>query len=253
VHLLLQIGLAVLTSLIAWLLTLKVRDRFRDRHWFYHLLLFVAMFGAAYLILARIQAASVRPLSIEKLPQQPTAADGATNGAAAANVNASPEQRFVQKYIGFAGQGQRSPGQWAIVLRDENNSAQNELTGAVGGVLTRTGYKVAPVFRPEVFQDDAYRELYSANSSLLQQLQPFCDGVIAGEFKTKSFTDADMEGLVTARVMLDVRVFLTKSGTLKSHFQISSKGGGFSQETAQAQASERLAQQLKERLLRELQ
>ncbi len=174
-------------------------------------------------------------------------------GRSATAESPTPEDSFIKRFLGVPAGGSGKATKWAVVLRKGDGPAQSQLTEAIAETLSSKGYKVVPVFRPDVYYDPGFRQLFNADSSLLRKLGGSCAGVFVGEVKEASSTDDSMQGLVTTRLTLDARVFLTDPGILKTAFQISEKGGGFSQATSQAQAGEHLAQKLKERLLRELQ
>jgi len=78
-------------------------------------------------------------------------------------------------------------------------------------------------FRPGILEDNAFKQIYLADSSLLRKLQPVCEGVIAGQARETFSIDTEMQGFTTARLTLSVRIFLTASGALKSEFELSSR------------------------------
>ena len=251
-----EFWISVLASVFAYLLTLRVGDWLKKRHWFWHLGLLIVVFGLAWFALSEIQRVHLQVDGSSNTgpgtARPPNTPDGPGVGTTP-KVELSPEDRFIKKYVGAPTQHPRLAGQWAVVLKLDDAPAPGGLASAVAEVFARKGYTIAPVFRREIFQDDGYQQLYSADASLLNKLQAICDGIVVGDIKKTSSIDANQQGLVTSRLTLNTRVFVTKANTLKGEFEIFATGGGFSQETAQAQASERLAQELRTRLLLELQ
>ena len=263
-HIIVEFGLAIVSSLIASLLMVRANRRLQ-RSWRVFFLSFgLALVAAALLIIWRANRSpnssllassgsasnSVATEADRRRTELPPATDG---GRSATEESPTPEASFIKTFLAVPAGGSAKATNWAVVLRNGDGLAQSQLTEAIAETLSSKSYKVVPVFRPDIYYDPGFRQLFNADSSLLQKLGGSCAGVFVGEVKEASSTDDSMQGLVTTRLTLDARVFLTDPAILKTAFQISEKGGGFSQSTSQAQAGERLAQKLRERLLRELQ
>jgi hypothetical protein len=252
---LLHLGFAVVGSLIAYLSTVKLNDSFAKRPWGVHAFVFLCMVAVGYFTLARIRVLeTVDHEALSERPSNKTVNAGVPIEAARpeAKLHSNPEDVFVNRYVAAPARADPAKTQWAVVLAEGRSSAPNALSGAATEALAEKGYAVVPVFRPAILEDNGYRQLYGADSALMERLRKFCGGIIVGRVEQTSSTDTDLHGLITVRLTLGARVFLTTPGTLKTEFQVSAKGGGFTQETAQAQANDRLAQELKGRLLQEL-
>jgi hypothetical protein len=254
-----EVGVSVLANLAAWFLTVRVTPWLQAKSWRFHLLLLGAMLGATAAIMAAAKrtapSAQVVPvIAPSNTPGEQVPVPQSESIPAPHRVESktrqplSPEDTFTEEYVGSRAGGPGTARQWAVVLRKGEAPASSELIGAIAKALSKKGYNVAPVFRPDIFHEQGYRQLFGADSSLLGKLEGTCSGVIAGEVKETSSTDENIAGLVTARLTLDAHVFLTKPPILKMAFQISEKGAGFSEEAAEAQANERLARALQERL-----
>jgi hypothetical protein len=252
---LLHLGFAVVGSLIAYLSTAKLNDWFAKRSWGVHAFVFLCMVTVGYFTLARIGVLeTIDHAALSERPSNKTVNAGAPVEATKpeTKLHSSPEDIFVNRYVAAPAGGDPTNTQWAVVLAEGRSSAPNALNGAAHEALAEKGYGVVPVFRPAILEDSGYRQLYAADSALMERLRNFCGGIIVGRIERTSSTDTDLQGLITVRLTLGARLFLTTPGMLKTEFQVSAKGGGFTQETAQAQANERLAHELKGRLLQEL-
>ena len=245
----LNFGLSVLASVIAWLLTLKIGESIRHKSWKWHLLLLAVLFALAFLALT---AARKVPDYTDTSPRSLADRNVPSSAPVGATSESKPEDIFAKTYIGSSKAGKSGIKRWAVVLKEKNGPAASELTGAAVAAFTRKDFSVVPIFRSQIFQDVPYRQLYYADSALLGRLQQACDGFVIGEAERTFSTDAENQGLVTSRLTINIRIFVTESKSLKSEFQISEKGAGFSNETAEAQVNGRAAAELKERLLKEV-
>ena len=250
-----EFGLSILANLIVWLLTARVSDWFRAQSWRVHVPLIGATIGATILVVALIRAPKV-PVG-ETYNTPPNASIAPDNGEGLSHEKtestrlATPEDRFIQEYLGAPGDSSLADRSWAVVLREGETPAPSQLIGAVAEALNAKAYKVVPVFRAEIFKDAGYGQLFGADSSLLEKLKRHCHGVIIGELTGEYSTNEGLQSVVTARLALNARVYQTEPPQEKA-FHISEKGGGFSRETALAQAADRLAQKLRERILEEV-
>jgi hypothetical protein len=225
-----EAAISLLVNTLAWLLTLTFNDRVKSWWWVKKFMLFLALFGLTCLLLA------ARAHWIQKDETVKQIKDPLTTGF----CNSSQDSAALRS--------------WVVVLRDHNARAPSALTGAAVDALKEAGFTAVSAFGADIFRDPDYRHLYMADSALLRNMQRNCDGLIVGEITERSAPEPnpDLQGLITSRLDLTVRVFLTKSGALKSEFHISSRASGFSHEKAEERASTELGHEMKKRLATEL-
>lgn len=256
--LLIEFGISFLGSILAWLFTVKLGKTIADKPWKWHLRSFIAVFAIIFLgvflfgkkLVAINEVPKPGPGKGQTPPQDP-------GGNPPPPVKPTPapvtlEDNFIRDYVAAGSKSAGPKGRWAVVLREGEAPAPAEITGAVAEALAAKGYKVAPIFQPAIFHDRGYTELYGATSALLQRLDQTCDGIIVGEVKRTFSTDDAMQNLVTARMNLSLRILKIKPGVVSADLPISTRGGGFSQEAAGAQANRRAAESLKQALSSQL-
>lgn len=259
--LLIEFGISFLGSILAWLFTVKLGKTIADKPWKWHLRSFIAVFAIIFL---GVFLFGKKLVAINEVPK-PGSGKGQTppqnpggnplppvKPMPAATALATPEENFIRNYVAAGSKSVGPRGLWAVVLREGEQPAPPEITGAVVDALGAKGYKVTPIFQPAIFHDAGYTELYGATSALLQRLDQACDGIIVGEVKRIFSTDDPMQNPVTARMNLNLRIMKTKPGVVTVDLPISARGGGFSKETAGAQASSRAAEALKQTLSSQL-
>lgn len=256
-QIILNLAFAVLGSLIAWASTAWLNDRFKRQPGWVHVSVVACLASIWFLVAVRIETPTSRISKPSVVVKQPVAAEDKNSEQTGGErnpptQNRGPEDVFLARYVNTVPL-KRAAGQWAVVIVDNNFVISGALSGAIVKELTAKGDKSVPVFRGSILSNIGYKELYNADSALLQKLHNFCDGIIVARLEETTAADDTVQGLVTVRQTLNVRVFLTKSGVIAGDFQISEKGGGFSQETARNQAIERIAERLRARLRNEIQ
>jgi hypothetical protein len=164
----------------------------------------------------------------------------------------SPEGAFWNKYVDAKAQRRNATGSWSVVLAQQGQPASSEVSGAVVEVLKQKGREAILIFRPNIFEGPGFRELYQADPTLLKKLRNLCEGLVVGEVSEDNSTDPDLQGLITVEVALRLRIFSTNTGAVTTEFAINGRGAGFSLQEAKRQATQRLAEALKQHLQQDI-
>ena len=160
---------------------------------------------------------------------------------------------YVDRYVDRS--VERVPGvkQWALLIIDADDQTLPPLTTMAREALTTKGASLVPVFRP-LFEREMAGQLYRGDPSLARRLSldRYCDGVILGKVSGETSQDANMQGMITARLSVSIRLVSASSGSIQTEFRVDEKGGGFSIQAAKTKAAERAARAVRDRLLQVL-
>jgi hypothetical protein len=257
--LLAEFSISLVTSLLAAGLTAKQTKWLDNRPAYWHVGLILLYLGLVLLVLVLID------LTGNTVKNSPHSSEESSKTATAApNANGNTPRQISKPAIEDSQQNfrrdthvnaKRLANRWGILLRGSSGFVPHNLIGAALGAIRDRGYITAPpTCRPAVSNLNPQTDLSLLSPSSLRALEPVCDGFIAGDVKLKftAETDPSLQGLITAIATIGVRIFSTTSASLVGEFELSGRGGGFSQEAATTQASDRLAVDLRTRLIREL-
>lgn len=251
---LLQFGSSVGASILAWALTLKVTEWLGKKTW-RHLALVVTVFA--------LTLWAFRLLSIaDSGPSEPSAhtADSAKKDQEYPNaltpdkaiiITAKSKEDFNLSHLDQTVKSRQPTNRWAILLRRASGSVPSDLVGAVVSAIRENGREASML--DELPADLRTRMTSGQIDALsLERMKAAFDGVIVGDVKIESGPDDETEGLVTARLSISVQVFSTRSAAMIDSFELEERGGGFSEKTAETQATQRLAAAIRTRLATEI-
>jgi hypothetical protein len=161
----------------------------------------------------------------------------------------SAEDVFLEKYVvqQKTELGRSTP--WAVLIGGHDETDFPELNSSASDVLHQKGYRTASIFRPTLIRDHGLDDVYSGDGMLSRKLAPYCAGIVVGKVSSETVKNADLEGIFTTRLSLNVRIISTASASVEGQFRVEENGAGYTQKEAESNAEERLAKKLKDRLL----
>ncbi len=149
---------------------------------------------------------------------------------------------YISRYVARPLERAAGLQQWAVLIVDERGETSPGLTQIAGDALARKGWKGVSIFRQALISDHLYEELFRGDRQLITKLDlpSVCDRLLLGKLLTTSAADPVMQGLVSGRLSLHVRLISTRSGQVQRETRLEGKGGGLSADAAESQAVERL-------------
>jgi hypothetical protein len=254
----LAVAFPVLTSVIATLLLARGNDKIKNWRWYSRALLLVGLFCVACVLQYLLPSPFPKPEKATNIPVKVSQGTDGQAGPPASTETPNPHSRepyaedvFVKKNVDNRFRRGNPSMLWAVVIVEDEKAASSDLNQVALAVLQKKGQRATPIFRPSIFEQREFRQLYEADATILDHLKDLCGGVIVGEVKQQHAMDATMQGLITLTATLKIRLLSTRPPRLVDEFGLSTRGGGFSLEVARGQAMERLADELKTRLAEE--
>jgi hypothetical protein len=161
------------------------------------------------------------------------------------------EDEFITKYLAHS-DGSAYANGWTVLFSSPSLKDFSELYAAAEGALSDKGYSSRPLFRSTLLHDAAaYDELYDANPALLKRLSAYREGFLVGKVRSEVSHNASLD-IFTAHLFVQLRVISAPQGQILSRVTTDETGAGFSEAAALSAAEQRIADKMREQLIRSI-
>jgi len=255
--------LGVLSSLLAAFIFVKCSRRLEARSWPWGwyltvVLMILSLYAIGAMYFGHIHDANALLVASKSNPIRPNESTGKAQSPAITTPSpklgsSANAQRFQKTESGEA-QITQPPSStaavvgWGVHIAGEEDRQSTELRGAILDALHTKGYLIRNDCSSVVSSPE---DLVGSSDKIMQQLttiNPVCDGAILAFIRNTFTTDTALHDLVTDQLSIDVRVLSRRTSSEVSSFELTARGGGFSQDTAKSQAYHRVAAPLKQQL-----
>lgn len=142
----------------------------------------------------------------------------------------------------------------AVIVIDENCKVLYNINQKIASQLKSKGINISPSFFTGYFVSDGlFNRIFNGDAEMVKKLKLLrhCDYVILGRKDPVSFIEhPEMQNLITAEVSIELHLISSKTGCIEDSISISEGGVGFSKQTAESSAMEKIFEKLKEKVWR---
>jgi hypothetical protein len=159
------------------------------------------------------------------------------------------EDEFITKYLAYSDGSAHANG-WTVLFSGQSLTDFSELYAAAEGVLSDKGHSSRPLFRSTLLHDAAaYDELYEGNPALLKRLSAYREGFLVAKVRSEVSQNAALD-IFSAHLFVQLRVISARQGQILSRMTTDETGAGFSEAAALSAAKQRIADKMREQLIR---
>lgn len=163
---------------------------------------------------------------------------------------AQKRESFLNRYI-----GNRSfinkPGSIdvAVIVISDTGKTDQKISQKISSQLKSKAVNAnMSFFSSQFMADGLFERLFKGDAKVIQQLElaHHIDYAILGKNSISFAENPEMQNLITAKVVLEIHLISTKSGTIEDSFSISEVGAGFSKSNAEEATLEKIYKKLGE-------
>jgi len=135
----------------------------------------------------------------------------------------------------------------SMLILDQNKQEDVYAKNIINNILKEKGFWSNNIFRPNFVKEGLFDSIYSGQTDKIRDVGLFeqTDYLIFGKSSVSFEQNQEFEGLITAKLTLELRVFSARDYTLVSTNSFLGIGAGFNKEDAAHKAINSLSEQIK--------
>lgn len=159
---------------------------------------------------------------------------------------------FIGSLINKSVHNQRELTDVSILILDQNNRENIYIKNIIIDLLKAKGASPNDIFKPYFVTGNTFEYIYSGHTDRINSLNLYeqTDYLLFGKQTISYEQNPEFEGLITARLSLELKLFSTKDSKLVLSSVFYGTGAGFSKDDAALKAADSLSEQIKSFLYR---
>ena len=140
----------------------------------------------------------------------------------------------------------------AVLVIDEDNTISQDVTQKIALSLKNERCNVtSSLFTGAFVSDGIFEKIFGGDTGKVKNLElsKYRDLLILGKKEVNFTENPELQNMTTAKVSIEIHIVSLEAGTIEDNFKITETGAGFSKETAEGMAMERILQVISPKIL----
>ena len=163
------------------------------------------------------------------------------------------EQRFAQEHEAFLNRylstrsftNNSESLEVAVLVIDADSAISQDITREIALSLKNETLNVTPSLFTDYFVSDGiFDKIFGGDTGKAKDLalSKYSDLLILGKKEVNFTENPELQNMITAKVFIEIHIISSESGTIEDSIKATETGAGFSKETAEGMAMERILQ-----------
>lgn len=161
--------------------------------------------------------------------------------------NKRKQMEIISSLINKSVHNQKNLVEVSILIIDQNKTESIYTKNKIADLLKEKRASTNDIFKPNFIKENIFENIYSGQTDKINSLRlsEQTDYLLLGKQSISFEQNEEYEGIITAKLSLELKLFSTKDGNLISSSIFSGVGAGFSQNEAEIKAVDSLSEKFK--------
>lgn len=157
------------------------------------------------------------------------------------------QMEIIGSLINKSVQNQKDLIDSSVLILDQNKQEDTYIKNKIADLLKEKGASVKDIFKPNFIRENIFENIYSGQTNIINSLNlsEQTDYIIFGKKNVSFEQNQDYEGLITARINLELKLFASRDGNMVSSSIFTGVGAGFSKDEAEIKAADSMSDKIK--------